>query len=278
MTRPPRQLKYSGMISPHDALHLPITPSTSAGPPDEQYLTQNTVNVTIVAPPNKVGPLTVPQYGTPVNGGIPTKGFNPAGDCEGSFMSCNYQANNNCYAYGCNYATNSFPQPGRYSGYDLSGVSFDLSVDALGEQVRSYAEKDGLRFVGKTMEELKGYKVKMEQVAMRPLDLPGHYVALMVSPAGTDSNWGGDYHWARCDNSNGACDSWSQKDGGDQVTNFDFAGNPITDPSTANWTVNQGPVEPAIGDLNPPKQGEDLVVEYVFYCYMYVPETGVNIL
>ena len=101
--------------------------------------------------------------------------------------------------------------------------------------------------------------------------LGGHFVALMISPAG-DANWPGDYHWSRCDNSSGSCGSWSQKDGNDQVTNFDFAGNLITDPATANWTVNQGPIQTG-SDV-----GDDQIVDYAFYCYMFVPDSGVNII
>lgn len=64
--------------------------------------------------------------------------------------------------------------------------------------------------------------------------------------------------------------SWSQKDGGDQVTDFDFAGQPITLPSTANWTVNQGPISASDPD--------DLVVSYEFFTYMYVPNGAVDII
>jgi len=85
-----------------------------------------------------------------------------------------------------------------------------------------------------------------------------------------DANWPGDYHWARCDNSSDACDSWSQKDGSDQVTNFDFAGNPINNPMTANLQVTQGPVSST--------DSRELLVEYGFYCFMFVPETSVTII
>ena len=56
----------------------------------------------------------------------------------------------------------------------------------------------------------------------------------------------------------------------DQVTNFDFAGNPISNPISANWTVNQGPTSK--------QDPSELVVEYDFYCFMFVPEQGVNII
>ncbi|MEI8633340.1 hypothetical protein P4S72_17315 [Vibrio sp. PP-XX7] len=70
--------------------------------------------------------------------------------------------------------------------------------------------------------------------------------------------------------------SWSQKDGGDQVTNFDFAGQPISDPATACWTVNLGPVSGV--DPSHPKDLSDMIVSYVFHTYMWVPSAGVTIL
>ena len=95
---------------------------------------------------------------------------------------------------------------------------------------------------------------------------PGHLVALLYSPHDDGVGWLGDYHWVRRDSLN----SWSQKDGGDQVTNFDFAGQPITDPETANWTVNQGVLS------KDPKN--DVVVSYKFLAWMWVPNKDVTIL
>lgn len=269
-----KQFKFSGRIAPQDPLHQ-FTTSPAAGlPPDEHYLAPTTINVNIIVPPN-IGTIGVPQYAPPVNGGI-ASGYNPAGDCEGNFMSSKFQPNNNCYAYGSNITTNTFPQPGKQSGYLLTLDDFKQPFDSLGELVSSYATKDGLVFVGSSMAELMQFKSSKQGTNpgsnLQAGFLGGHFVALMISPAG-DANWPGDYHWARCDNSSGPCDSWSQKDGNDQVTNFDFAGNPITDPSTANWTVNQGPIP-----SGSPDAGEDQIVDYVFYCFMFVPNTGVNII
>jgi hypothetical protein len=274
MNHPARSFKFSGRIAPQDPFHQFTTAATLGDTPDEHYLAPTTINVTIVVPPN-TGTIGIPQYGPPVNGGIPS-GYDPAGDCGGNYMSYKYQPNNNCYAYGSNITPNSFPQPGRQSGYLLTAADFNQPIAGLGQLVSSYAEKDGLVFAGQSMAELMQFKSSQQGTnpggAPEAGYLAGHFVALMVSPAG-DANWPGDYHWARCDNSSGACNSWSQKDGGDQVTNFDFAGNPITDPSTANWTVNQGPI--ASGS---PNAGQDQVVDYAFYCFMFVPTTGVNIL
>ncbi len=201
---------------------------------------------------------SVPQYAGTVRD--VTTGYDPAGDCQGYYMSTNYQPNNNCYAYGCNIASNSFAQPGRASGAP------SLSGNFTADHVCDNAVSDGLIKVGTTLADIRDHAASVA--------LAGHYVALMFSPPepqiGSDpqANWPGDYHWARCDSLSPM--SWSQKDGGDQVTNFDFAGNPITDPSTANWRVNQGPIKP--GDDN------EYVVSYGFHCFMFVPDGAVNII
>jgi len=59
----------------------------------------------------------------------------------------------------------------------------------------------------------------------------GHFVALMISEEIPGLLWPGDYHW--CRSSNNEQSSWSQKDGSEAVTNFDFKGSPITDPRNA---------------------------------------------
>jgi hypothetical protein len=274
MRQPEKQFKFSGRISAQDALHQFTKSPLTDAPPDEHYIAPRTITVRIVVPPNH-GTIGVPQYAPKVNGGAP-QGFHPEDDCFGGFMSYKFQPNNNCYAYGCNIATNSFPQPGRQSGYLLTANDFKSTFDNVGLLVRTYAEKDGLRFVGISTAELMKYKSNLQGAncgsALQTGTLDGHFVALMISPAG-DDNWPGDYHWARCDDSSGACQSWSQKDGNDQVTNFDFAGNPIRDPSSANWTVNQGPIA-----SDSPNAGQDQVVVYSFYCYMFVPSNEVNII
>lgn len=273
MNKPAKSFKLSGMIAPDDRLHQVTRAAALGAAPDEHYIAPTTISVTIVQPPN-TPPIGVPQYSPTVNGGNPT-GFNPATDCNGNFMSAKFQPNNNCYAYGCNITPNTFPQPGRRSGYLLTAADFKQPLASIGELVAGYAAKDGLLLAGRTMAELMRFKSARQGTAPGPDvvlgALDGHFVALMISPAG-DGNWPGDYHWARCDNSWGACNSWSQKDGNDQVTNFDFAGNPITDPATANWTVNQGPLSSS------PTNDNDQIVSYGFYCYMFVPTSGVNII
>jgi hypothetical protein len=256
-----RRFKFSGMIAPHDELHRTTQAQDPEAAPDEHQIAPTTVSVTIKSPP-PTRVIGVPQYAATVRGA--SARYNPAADCGGAFMSAKFQPNNNCYAYGCNIASNTFPQPGRYSGYLLTAEGLN------GETVSSYAAQDGLAFAGKTMAEVTAF-IAQRKAAKGTLD--GHFVALMISPPG-DANWPGDYHWARCDDGE-ELRSWSQKDGGDQVTNFDFAGNPIKDPAQANWTVNQGPVQP--DKSQPGYNPNDLIVSYGFYCYMFVPDAGVNI-
>lgn len=178
--------------------------------------------------------------------------YDPAGDCEGNFMSSKFQVNNNCYNYACDVATNSFAQPGRKHGIRLETCD--------GPEVEAAAEKDGLMSVSHK-------PLSTAQLQEMKKNLPaGHFVALVISQPDPMHKWPGDYHWVRCDN-NG---TWSQKDGGDQVTNFDFAGRPITDIGNANWVVNQGP----ISDTEP----EDLTVSYKFYSIMYVPDGKIDII
>lgn len=274
-TKPAKSFRFSGVIAPDDRLHQATAAPTASAAPDEHYIAPQTIPVTIVQPPGK-GTIGVPQYSPLVNGGLPA-GFAPATDCGGNFMSARFQPNNNCYAYGCNITPNTFPQPGRQSGYLLTAADFQQPFAALGELVAGYATRDGLVFAGRSMAELMTFKSSRQGTnpgpGVKAGYLGGHFVALMISPAG-DADWPGDYHWARCDNSSGSCNSWSQKDGSDQVTNFDFAGNPISDPATANWTVNQGP----LSDSKSPDNNDDQIVSYAFYCYMFVPTSGVNII
>ena len=258
-----RPFKFSGRIAPSDTLHRITMAATPGAPaPDEHQLAPNIVQVEITTPPPTHW-IGVPQYAETVRS--TASQYNPAGDCSGYFMSSKFQPNNNCYAYGCNIATNTFPQPGRKSGYLITQSTLD------GPSVAAYAAKDGLIEAGRDRAALASFAAARKQAAG---SLDGHFVALMISaPDGKD--WPGDYHWARCDD-NVTFSSWSQKDGSDQVTNFDFAGNPISDPATANWQVNQGPIQPdkSQPDYNP----SDLLIGYVFYCYMFVPNAGVDII
>lgn len=263
MMQPARHLKFSGMIAPQDQLHQVIHLPPGEMLSDQQYIAPNLVTVIIKNPP-PTQTIGVPQYSPTVI--AKSTGYDPAGDCNGNFMSAKFQPNNNCYAYGCNISSNSFPQPGRLSGNLITASTLN------GPSVANFAEQDGLVFAGKSTGELASFAQKRRaQLGAGGLD--GHFVALMIS-APSGQYWPGDYHWARCDD-NVNSSSWSQKDGGDQVTNFDFAGNPITNPATANWSVNQGPIQP--DKSQPGFNPDDMVVDYVFYCFMYVPNEGVDI-
>lgn len=243
LLKPYTRFKLSGMIHEDDPRFAVIPPGATA-------LVDQQIAPSYVTVP---GGTQVPQYGPTVVGS--SVAYDPAGNCDGNFMSYKFQPNNNCYNYSANIASNSFAQPGRMNGYFLT-------FPPTGPDVVQGAELDGLQNLGSvSKEELQAHARTQTAV--------GHYVALMISPGDSSVGWTGDYHWARCD-STSTFDSWSQKDGGDQVTNFDFAGNPITWPPNANWTVNQGPLVQG----NP----DDIVVSYAFYCFMYVPAAGVSII
>jgi len=198
----------------------------------------------------------IPQYGPTVYG--TSTRYDPPGNCKGNFMSYKFQPDNNCYNYGCNIATNTFAQPGRMSGKPIASVQ--------GEDVVASAQADGLILIpgGATasLDDVKRF-VRHQLITKEH----GHVVGLMISQPDKQIGWGGDYHWCRCDNTweavtLGAQMIFSQKDGGDQVTNFDFAGFEIKNPAHANWTVNQANL------TNTPSQFR---VSYKFYTFMYVP-------
>jgi len=193
-----KRFKFSGMIHSDDVVH-------SCSLHAEQG--KKSVPSIIIAPyyiPVPIG-LNVPQYSPTIIG--KSTEYNPSENCDGNFMSYKFQPNNNCYNYATNVATNSFAQPGRMTGEPLSsGYTAQDVVDG--------AVSDGLNYVGETLKELNHYAKSAG---------PGHFVALMISPPNSSVSWLGDYHWARLDDIKTS--SWSQKDGGDQVTNFDFVGN-----------------------------------------------------
>jgi hypothetical protein len=195
----------------------------------------------------------VPQYAHTIVGA--NDGFDPANDCRGFFTSLKYQVHNNCYNYAVDIATNSMAQPGRRHGISMPGnVNADLVVRG--------ALTDGLIMAGEP-------GTPLNDVLERASDLDDvHLVALLICPADASVGWEGDYHWVRCHDLETS--SWSQKDGPDQITDFDFAGMPIADPSQATWTANQGPA---------PKSGSpDFFTTYSFRAWMLVPHRGVEIL
>jgi hypothetical protein len=239
MLRANRHYKFSGRIAPDDKKFALLTSEA-----EEQI-----APIYVTVP----GGTQVPQYAPTVTD--PDNTYAPATNCQGYFMSFKFQPNNNCYNYSCNAASNSFAQPGRMHGYFLP-------QNFTGADVVQGAELDGLQFAGDAT-------TSIGALTARQGAAEGHYVALLISPADPSVSWPGDYHWVRCDIAS-PYNSWSQKDGGDQVTNFDFAGNPISNPATANWTVNQGPMIQGSAD--------DVVVSYQFYAWLFVPYGQISII
>lgn len=224
-----RRPRYSGLTPPNDPYHY-VLRATSAKGLERQALDD--------------GRIPAPKFvklkdGNHVAKWAPTvrskvTGFNPAGDCKGNFMSYRFQPNNNCYNYACNIATNSFALPGRRHGEPLFAKNRRLTPDS----VIGAAKADGLIELGRVGTKLPEVLGILRKKQKRGL-ADGHLVALLISVANSKIRWRGDFHFVRCDGPSGR--TWSQKDGPDQVTNFDFSGKVIKDPSTANWTVNQGP-------------------------------------
>ncbi|CAF0798981.1 unnamed protein product [Adineta steineri] len=135
----------------------------------------------------------------PIKGSDKVPTFSPQTGNGGCFVK--KQSKNNCYAYGTNIVTNTYPQPGRYSGTKLSAITC--------ETVRKAAVLDGLVYYGTNL----------------PVGHPksGHFVALLLWP-------NADYHWIRKD----ATGFWSHKPGAGAVTNKDNTGSLINNPSKSN--------------------------------------------
>ncbi|MCX6952110.1 MAG: hypothetical protein NTV51_08075 [Verrucomicrobia bacterium] len=115
------------------------------------------------------------------------------------------QPYNNCYNYANNRITNTFAQPGRATGHMYTQLN--TCTGAGGVQLGAIS--DGLAACANFT---------------APLTVgQGFYVALVLWP-------GTDFHWYRQDK----VGCWSHKPGSTPVTNLDNAGNPITDPRTAN--------------------------------------------
>ncbi|CAF1285823.1 unnamed protein product [Adineta steineri] len=138
---------------------------------------------------------------------VPIKGtdavpvYDPKTDDNGCFVT--KESSNNCYAYGTDIVTNTFPQPGRGSGKKWS---LNTCEDMGNASIR-----DGLVYNGTTLPTGKPEK--------------GHFVALLIWP---ETN----FHWIRMD-ANGY---WSHKPGGTPVRNKDNRDLPITDPSKSDFS------------------------------------------
>lgn len=114
----------------------------------------------------------------------------------------NVRIHNNCYNYGRNWKTNTFAQPGRFSGITLS-----LSQMACAD-VKAAAMQDGL----------------VERCNCLPQsEYPRRLMALVIAP-------GRDYHWYR-KQKNGF---WGHKPGGTNARNIDNSSVLVTDPRTCD--------------------------------------------
>lgn len=107
---------------------------------------------------------------------------------------------NNCYNYARNWKTNTFAQPGRFSGSTAATMSC--------ADVKAAAMRDGLH----------------ERCDCLPQsEYPRRLMALVIAP-------GKDYHWYR-KQKNGF---WGHKPGGTNARNIDNSGVLITDPRTCD--------------------------------------------
>jgi hypothetical protein len=262
MTAPPvllRPYRLSGGVSDGDALHKVRNQKEVDADTETSLIYSTKVLVKDSDPPKYVY-----QYKDTKRGNVVPCEYNPK-TCYGYFLHCNFQPNNNCYNYACNIASNSFAQPGR-----MHNIWLPTGYSA--RQVLDGAKKDGLIEIGdKLISPINLHKHLPKEAEGKS----GHYVALMYSPPCTELGWPGDYHWARCDvytPDNADTMVWSQKDGIDSITDFDYLGAKITDPRHASWKVNEGRL------LKGSKL--DIVIDYAFYRWMYVidDETTVNIL
>jgi hypothetical protein len=125
--------------------------------------------------------------------------FNPGFWNNDSYV----KANNNCYNYGRNWKTNTFAQPGRFSGMTAASMSCaDVKIAAM---------NDGL----------------VERCKCLPQsEYPRRLVALVIAP-------GQDYHWYRRQK-NGF---WGHKPGSTDARNYDNSGVLITNPETCDRGV-----------------------------------------
>ena len=112
----------------------------------------------------------------------------------------NVMVNNNCYNYARNWKTNTFAQPGRFTGQTAHAMTCP--------EVSAAAMRDGL----------------VQQCKCLPeSEYPRRLVALVIAP-------GVDYHWYR-KQENGF---WGHKPGPTKARNYDNSNVLITDPRTAD--------------------------------------------
>jgi hypothetical protein len=108
--------------------------------------------------------------------------------------------NNNCYNYARNWRTDTFAQPGRYSGHTASSMTC--------AEVKAAAMRDGL---------------KERCNCLTQDEYPRRLMALFIAP-------GKDYHWYRKQ----TCGFWGHKPGGTAARNIDNSGHLITNPESCD--------------------------------------------
>jgi len=141
-----------------------------------------------------------PDAACPTPAAADAPAYNPA-----AWNTPAVQPHNNCYNYANNRITNTFAQPGRGSGHQLTQMQ---NCNGPGGP-QPAAVSDGLAVAGGFSGHLGAGQ--------------GYYVALVVWP-------GSDFHWYRQDN----VGCWSHKPGSTAVRNVDNAGRTISDPRTAD--------------------------------------------
>jgi hypothetical protein len=112
----------------------------------------------------------------------------------------NVRYSNNCYNYGRNWKTNTFAQPGRFSG--------QMAANMTCPEVKAAAMRDGLH---------------KRCDCLPQSEYPRRLMALVVAP-------GVDYHWYRKQKDG----FWGHKPGGTAAKNVDNQGVVITDPRTCD--------------------------------------------
>ncbi len=115
-------------------------------------------------------------------------------------------------AYSTNTPTNTFAQPGRYSGRPILGK-------ITCEKVKRAAMSDGLIPCLPKRRSKGDEESSAPDLLAKATDVTGHLVAMVVAP-------GVDYHWLRLDDNR----RWSHKPGQTAVTDKDNRGRKILDP------------------------------------------------
>ncbi|MCA9771703.1 MAG: hypothetical protein KC466_04795 [Myxococcales bacterium] len=131
--------------------------------------------------------------------GCPPRDIPPNPDLDKWNKDAKCKRSNNCYNYATDLKTDTFAQPGNEGGDPISPITC--------AEAKQSAKSDGLK--------------DADGMGMCPAD---HIRTALVVDPGTD------YHWYR-QNADG---TWSHKPGQTCATTKDNAGDPITDPATAD--------------------------------------------